>query len=155
MVVAVFWLKQEGTQRQHAAIAHMNEYMEMDAAHMEWQEEDKKRCEEEWEKLIDEEEDKLIDDFPQYQDDLCIALMENVDDIDPPDERKIARLKAPHLYHIDLPECELACLKKKRRIMEEANHLLEAWMSADFLKKMFRREEVPRHFQKVIDFLEK
>ena len=83
--------------------------------------------------LYDEEEQNLIDDFPQYQDDLCIALLE--------DER-----------------CDthgMGCLRKRRRIMEEANHFLEAWMSADFLKKMFRRSEVPRHFQRVIEFLDK
>ena len=87
--------------------------------------------------LYDEEEQNLIDDFPQYQDDLCIALLED--------------------EHCDTHGAVegRCCLRKRRRTMEEASHFLEAWMSADFLKKMFRRGEVPRHFQRVIEFLDK
>ena len=47
------------------------------------------------------------------------------------------------------------CLEKRRRIMEDATPLADAWESADILKKMFRRLGVPRHFQKVVEFLDK
>ena len=86
--------------------------------------------------LYEDEEEELKDDFPQFQDDLCIDLMEEVCDTHGAVEGR-------------------CCLEKRRRIMEDANHLLDAWMSAGILKKMFKRGEVPRHFQKVIEFLDK
>ena len=77
-----------------------------------------------------------MEHFPQFQDDVCLDLMEEVCDT----------------HGFTEGTC---CLEKRRRIMEDAAPLAEAWESADILKKLFRRGDVPRHFQKVIDFLEK
>ena len=80
-------------------------------------------------------EKRLREDFPQFQDDVCVDLMDEV--------------------------CEhggvegTCCLEKRRRIMEDAAPLADAWESADILKKIFRRGYVPSFFQEVIRFLEK
>ena len=87
-------------------------------------------------KVFDRLEKRLREDFPQFQDDLCVDLMEEVCDT----------------HGIVEGTC---CLGKRRRIMEVAAPLADAWESAEILKKMFRRGEVPPHFQKVIRFLEK
>ena len=81
-------------------------------------------------------EKRLREDFPQFQDDVCVALMEEVCDTHGSVEGT-------------------CCLEKRRRIMEDAAHLADAWESAEILKKMFRRGEVPPLFQKVIDYLDK
>ena len=85
---------------------------------------------------FDRLEKRLREDFPQFQDDVCVDLMEEVCD-----------------SHGSVEG--ICCLKKRRRIMEVAAPLTDAWESADTLKKIFRRGAVPRHFQKVIRFLEK
>jgi len=81
-------------------------------------------------------EKRLRENFPKFQDDVCVDLMEEVCDTHGGVEGT-------------------CCLEKRRRIMAEAAHLADAWESADKLKKMFKRGAVPRHFQKVIRFLEK
>ena len=88
-------------------------------------------------KMFNRLEKRLREDFPQFQDDVCVDLMEEVCD-----------------SHGEFIE-GICCLKKRRRIMEVAAPLTDAWESADTLKKIFRRGAVPRHFQKVIRFLEK
>ena len=81
-------------------------------------------------------EEKLIEDFPQFQDDVCLDILEEV------------------CYSHGSTE-STCCLRKRRRIMEDAAPLADAWESTDNLKKMFRKGEVPKLFQKIIDFLEK
>ena len=71
-------------------------------------------------------EKRLREDFPQFQDDVCRDIIRDV-----------------------------CCLEKRRRIMEDAAPLADAWESADKLKKMFMKNAVPVHFQKVIAFLAK
>ena len=83
--------------------------------------------------LYEEEEEELKDDFPQFQTEFCVELMQDVCEHGAVEGR--------------------CCLEERRRIMEDASHLLDAWMSADILKKMFRRLETPVHFKKVIEFL--
>ena len=80
-------------------------------------------------------QDELMEHFPQFQDDVCVDLMEEVCDTHGSTEGT-------------------CCLKKRRRIMEDAAPLADAWESADVLKKLFRRGEVPLHFLKVARFLE-
>ena len=88
-------------------------------------------------KIFDRLEKRLREHFPQFQDAICVDLMEEVCDT--------------HGESIE----GTCCLGKRRRIMEDAAPLADAWESADKLNKMFKRGAVPRHFQKVIDFLEK
>ncbi len=88
-------------------------------------------------KVFDRLEKRLREDFPQLQDDICVDLMNDV--------------CATHGESIE----GTCCLGKRRRIMEDAAPLADAWESADKLNKMFKRGAVPRHFQKVIDSLEK
>ncbi len=86
-------------------------------------------------KIFDRLEKRLRKDFPQFQDDVCMDLMNDV-------------------CETHGESVEGTCfLEERRRIMEDASHLLDAWMSADILKKMFRRLETPVHFKKVIEFL--
>ena len=85
---------------------------------------------------FDRLEKRLREDFPQFQDDVCVDLMEEVCDTHGSVEGT-------------------CCLEKRRRIMEDAAPLADAWESADILKKIFRRGCVPSFFQKVIRFLEK
>ena len=81
-------------------------------------------------------EKRLMEDLPQFQDDVWVDIMEDICDT-----------------HGSVEGTR--CLKKRRRIMEVAAPLADAWESADKLKKMFKRGEVPPLFQKVIRFLEK
>ena len=77
----------------------------------------------------------LREDFPQFQDDVCLDILEEVCDV--------------HTKFVEGP----CCREKKRRIMQDAAPLAEAWESADNLKKMFRTSAVPAHFHQVILFL--
>ena len=81
-------------------------------------------------------EKRLREDFPQFQDDVCRDIIREVCD-----------------SHTG--EGGVCCLEKRRRIMEDAAPLADAWESADKLKKMFMKNAVPVHFQKVIAFLAK
>ena len=87
-------------------------------------------------KNFDREEDWLREDFPQFQDGDCADLLEEVCD-----------------SHGNVEG--FCCLRKRRRIMQDAAPLADAWESADKLKKIFRRGALPRHFQSVLRFLEK
>ena len=89
-------------------------------------------------KVFDRLEKRLREDFPQLQDDICVDLMNDVCGDTHGESIEGAR-----------------CLEKRRHIMEDAAHLTDAWLSADILKKMFRRLKVPCHFQRVIEFLDK
>ena len=90
---------------------------------------------EEWERM----EEELIEDFPQFQNEICKHIVQEVcldDDWD--------------LDHVVEGAC---CLVKRRRIMEEATHLAEAREGSEILKKMFRRGAVPSVFKLAIRFL--
>ena len=91
---------------------------------------------EEWEHM----EAELIEDFPQFQDEICQHILQEVC-LDEDGE----------LEHGGEGTC---CLVKRRRIKEEATHLAEAWESSEILKKMFRREAVPSVFKLAIRFLD-
>ena len=72
-------------------------------------------------------EKRLKKDFPQLQENAdCVDLLDDV-----------------------------YCLEKRRRIMQDATHLADAWESAEILKKIVKSEAAPRHFLNVIHFLEK
>ena len=77
----------------------------------------------------------LREDFPQFQDDVCLDILGEVCDL--------------HTKFVE----GACCREKKRRIMQDAAPLAEAWESADNLKKMFRTSAVPAHFHQVILFL--
>ena len=78
-------------------------------------------------------EKRLREDFPQFQDDDCVDLLEEV------------------CSHGNVEGT--CCLEKRRRILQDAAPLADAWESAEILKKMFKRGEVPPLFQNVIRFL--
>ena len=81
---------------------------------------------------MEEAEKVLIAEFPEFQDATCTAIVESV---------------------CDEHDSEYEGLRKRRRIMEDAQPLAEAWESAEYLKKIFRKGELPRHFEAVCRFL--
>ena len=91
-------------------------------------------------KEIEEAEEDLENDFPEFQDDTCKAILEHVCTEHGPS------------YEGD------CCLRKRRRIMQEAESLAEAWESAENLKKLFRKDKkgnllVPQTVWHVCQFL--
>ena len=85
---------------------------------------------------FEEAEEDLENDFPEFQDDTCKVILQHVCEHD--DEG-------------------ILCLVKRRRIMDDAIHLAEAWESAENLKKLFRKSGnvlMPKHFSYVCRFLE-
>ena len=85
-------------------------------------------------KEIEEAEEDLENDFPEFQDDTCKAILQ-------------------HVCEHDSHEEGICCLMKRRRIMEDAEPLLEAWKSGHRLKNAFRKDKLPTHFMKVCSFL--
>ena len=79
---------------------------------------------------IEEMKYDLEHDFPDFQDDTCKAILQHVCEHD-----------------------SEGSLTKRRRIMEDAKPLSEAWKSAYRLKNAFRRTELPEHFNQVCLFL--
>ena len=79
---------------------------------------------------VDEMKYDLEHDFPDFQDDTCKAILQHVCEHD-----------------------SEGSLTKRRRIMEDAKPLSEAWKSAYRLKNSFRRTELPEHFNQVCLFL--
>ena len=79
---------------------------------------------------IEEMKEDLIDDFPEFQDATCTAIVES-----------------------DEHHSEYEGLQKRRRIMEDAQPIAEAWESAENLKKLFRKDKIPKHFVHVCKFL--
>ena len=53
----------------------------------------------------------------------------------------------------DLDACIMTQATKRRRIIKDAQALAEAWQSAENLKKIFRKDELPKHFVAVCSFL--
>ena len=86
-------------------------------------------------KEIEEAEEDLENEFPDFQDDTCKAILEHVCTEHGPS------------YEGD------CCLRKRRRIMQEAESLAEAWESAENLKKLFRKNKIPNTFWHVCNFL--
>ena len=76
----------------------------------------------------------LEKDFPEFQDDTCKAILQHVCEHDSDDEG-------------------ICCRTKRRRIMEDAEPLLEAWKSGYRLKNAFKKDKLPRHFKHVCLFL--
>ena len=81
---------------------------------------------------MEEGEKDLIAEFPEFQDAACTAIVESV---------------------CDEHDSESEGLRKRRRIMEDAQPLAEAWESAEFLKKIFGKDKLPSHFAAVCRFL--
>ena len=84
-------------------------------------------------------EEDLIEDFPQFQNEICKHILQEVrldDDCE--------------LEHGGEGAC---CLTKRSRIMEEATHLCEAWESSEILKKMSRWGAAPCVLKLIIRFL--
>ena len=74
-------------------------------------------------------------DFPDFQDDTCKAILE-------------------HVCTEHGPSYEgQCCPRKRRRIMDDAQPIAEAWESAENLKKLFRKDKIPKHFVHVCTFL--
>ena len=91
----------------------------------------------EWHEMqdqIEEMEEDLENDFPDFQDDTCKAILKHVCEHDSEDEG-------------------ICCLTKRRRIMQDAEHLAEAWESGHRLKNVFRKDTLPKHFIQVCCFL--
>lgn len=82
---------------------------------------------------FDEMESDLENDFPHFQDDTCKDILRHVCTHEPEYEGQ-------------------CCLVKRRRIMDDARPLAEAWESAENLKKIFRNK-IPKHFFLVCKFL--
>ena len=82
---------------------------------------------------FDEMESELENDFPHFQDDTCKDILGHVCTHEPEYEGQ-------------------CCLVKRRRIMDDAQPLAEAWESAENLKKIFRNK-IPKHFLHVCKFL--
>ena len=80
-------------------------------------------------KEIEEAEEELENEFPDFQNDTCRAILEH------DDSEGICRLR------------------KRRRIMQEAESLAEAWESAENLKKLFRKDKIPNTVWHVCQFL--
>ena len=85
-------------------------------------------------KEIEEAEEDLENEFPDFQNDTCRAILEH------DDSEGVCRLR------------------KRRRIMQEAESLAEAWEIAENLKKLFRKDKkgnllVPQTFWHVCQFL--
>ena len=83
---------------------------------------------------FDEMESDLENDFPHFQDDTCKDILGHVCTHEPEYEGQ-------------------CCLVKRRRIMDDAQPIAEAWESAENLKKIFRNK-IPKHFLHVCRFLE-
>ena len=83
---------------------------------------------------IEEMKDDLIVDFPEFQDDTCKAILQHVCEHDSEDEGT-------------------CCLVKRRRIMEDAEPLAEAWKSGCRLKNAYKKDKLPPHFREVCYFL--
>ena len=84
---------------------------------------------------IEEMEEDLENDFPEFQDDTCKAILK-------------------HVCTEHGPSYEgQCCPRKRRRIMDDAQPIAEAWESAENLKKIFRKNLLPLHFIKVCQFL--
>ena len=77
---------------------------------------------------------ELHDDFPEFEDAVCTAILDEVCD---------------DQCHSE----DICCLIKRRRIMYDATDLAEAWESAENLMKIFRKNSLPQHFIKVCQFL--
>ena len=96
------------------------------------------------EQLREQEQDEIEDmkydlenDFPDFQDDTCKAILGHV----------CTDLHGPRYEG----QC---CLRKRRRIMDDAQPIAEAWESAENLKKLFRNNSlIPKHFVLVCRFL--
>ena len=86
-------------------------------------------------------EKRLREDFPQFQDDECVDLLKEVCDTDSFDS---------HSGSVE----GTCCMEKRRRIIHDAAALADAWVSAEILRKIFRRGGIPVHFNKVIRFLD-
>jgi hypothetical protein len=91
----------------------------------------------EWHQMqdqIEEMEEDLEKGFPEFQDDTCKVILQ-------------------HVCEHDSNEEGICCLMKRRRIMEDAEPLLEAWESGYSLKNAFQKDKLPQHFMKVCGFL--
>ena len=82
---------------------------------------------------FDEMESDLENDFPDFQDDTCKDILGHVCTHGPRYEGQ-------------------CCLVKRRRIMDDAQPLAEAWESAENQKKLFRNK-IPKHLLHVCRFL--
>ena len=82
-------------------------------------------------------EQDLIDDFLEFEDAVCTAIVDVVCD------------EESHAKSVE----GTCCLRKRRRVMNDAKHLAEAWEGAENLKKIFRKNSLPQHFIKVCQFL--
>ena len=83
---------------------------------------------------IEEMNDDLIVDFPEFQDETCKAILK-------------------HMCEHDSENEGTCCLVKRRRIMEDAEPLAEAWKSGYRLKNAYKKDKLPAHFVKVCNFL--
>ena len=83
---------------------------------------------------IEEMNDDLIVDFPEFQDDTCKAILQ-------------------HVCEHDSDKKGICCLVERRRIMEDAEPLAEAWKSGCRLKNAYRKDKLPKHFREVCYFL--
>ena len=93
---------------------------------------DEAREQERESKEIEEAEEELENEFPDFQDATCKAILEHVCEHDSEG---------------------ICCLRKRRRIMQEAESLAEAWESAENLKKLFRKNKIPNTVWHVCQFL--
>ena len=83
---------------------------------------------------IEEMKEDLIVDFPEFHDDTCKAILQ-------------------HVCEHDSDKEGTCCLVKRRRIMEDAEPLAEAWKSAYRLKNACKKDKLPKHFVQVCYFL--